>query len=225
MKTVNYYEPGKAVPSIQIKAVFRHQSSASDSVPELFYQLALKGIQEPNIITVDIDPSLSIIDSQCTFQAGLGTCTCSHNRCSLIHHLHACIILYYMHVPYCIIILIHAGVSVELQEIMLNTGIRKEDLNNKVTDENVRRFASKFADYNWLECAITLGLDESERRAIRTDVQLDSEFLKAHEMLQMWHKRNGYRATYRILVDACCSHKNMRLAMDLCHLLKQYNLC
>ncbi len=117
------------------------------------------------------------------------------------------------------LLLIHAGVSVELQEIMFSTGIRKEDLNNEV--KNVMHLASKFADHNWLEYAITLGLNDSELRHIKTDLQLDSEFLKAHQMLKMWHRRNGCKATYKVLVDACCSRKNMKLATDLCQLLNQ----
>ena len=93
-KQLHYYEPGKTVPSIKIKAIFRHQSSASNSVPELFHKLTLKGIREPNIITIDIDPSLPI-DSQCTIQAG--ACTCSVSIFTRVCILCSCMHTAYRH--------------------------------------------------------------------------------------------------------------------------------
>lgn len=80
----------------------------------------------------------------------------------------------------------------------------------------------KFADLipNWQKMANQLELREHQITDIRQDHQLTDSTMKSSKVLNEWHRINGYKASYRVLVDACIKQRDLVLAEGICKVIK-----
>ena len=106
---------------------------------------------------------------------------------------------------------------VSVQDLKTHTGVTDTQLALQCTDEHLNQLAPKVP--NWFTLAVTLGLEEYQRNAIK--VNLDLEYLyKTIEVLKVWKKKMGREATYLRLVRGCLEMSNALLAGDVCTLAK-----
>ena len=87
---------------------------------------------------------------------------------------------------------------------------------NDRSKDDLERLSRKIAD-KWKPLARRLGFDEPEITAF--DLENSRLAGKAHEMLLVWHRREGSAATYQVLYDALCNElvQCKALAEELCY--------
>ena len=102
-------------------------------------------------------------------------------------------------------------------EIIHQSGLKKNQL-DKECDGGFFLQLSDQVDH-WKNYADVLGLKQHEINGISTDSSL-SPRLKCKTMLDTWHNRYGFKATYLQLMKAFVTMENAKLAQTVCNLFK-----
>lgn len=85
----------------------------------------------------------------------------------------------------------------------------------KCSQQHIREISEHVSD--WLSLARCLGLTPADISRITTDPNIVD---RSQEVLIIWNKKFGFKATYKILVDAMLQQKNSELAQRICQLSK-----
>ncbi len=103
------------------------------------------------------------------------------------------------------------------EEIIHQSGLEKNQL-DKQCDSRFFLQLSDQVDY-WRNYADVLGLKEHEISGIKNDSSLSPRF-KCKKMLDIWHSRYAFKATYLELMKAFVTMENAKLAQTVCNLFQ-----
>ena len=103
-----------------------------------------------------------------------------------------------------------------LDHIMEHTGISHQELDQQATSDTLAIIAPHIP--NWQAIASSLGVPHQETLDIDANKSLDVS-MKALSVLNCWLRRNGFRATYRHLVNKCLMLDNAQLAEHVCRIV------
>ncbi len=101
-------------------------------------------------------------------------------------------------------------------DLIQRTGATQQNLEQECSPEKLRTFSEQIS--NWQTLAEDLGLSPASISAIKTDPHIANH--RAHEVLKRWHVKNGFNATYKILVSVMLQQSNVLLAQTICILAK-----
>ncbi len=104
------------------------------------------------------------------------------------------------------------------EEIVARVGINLSDLNEEIPQKRFFEISELLP--NWLKFAGPLGLNKGSVEDIKTDQTLDHT-LKCQKVLEKWHKKLVFKATYRRLIDVCIKLDFCDIAMSLCKMVKK----
>lgn len=107
--------------------------------------------------------------------------------------------------------------SITFLDLIRHVGVSESDLNQKCTREHLDIITKEVG--NWLDYVYALGLSDQETNAIRTDSML-SYGAKSRRMLEVWHNKNGFEATYRRLTNVFLEGGNANIAEIVCKLVQ-----
>ncbi len=96
---------------------------------------------------------------------------------------------------------------------MEHTGVTDQRLDQTATKETLSLLAPHL--HSWLSYANALELSPQQIQDIKTDQNMDSA-MKAVSVLYLWRRRNGFKATYRLLVCVCLRLSDALLAEHVC---------
>ncbi len=103
------------------------------------------------------------------------------------------------------------------EEIISRSGLEKNQLDKECSSHFFLQLSDQ-VDY-WKDYADVLWLKEHEISGIENDSSLSPRF-KCKKMLESWHKRFGFKATYLELMKAFATMGNAKLAQTVCYLFK-----
>ncbi len=106
--------------------------------------------------------------------------------------------------------------SVTCNDLIQRTGVTQQDLERECSPKKLRTLSEHI--FNWKILADDLELSPAEIFAIKTD-PFTAKY-GAREVLNRWHEKNGFDATYKILVDVMLRQSNVSLAQNICILAK-----
>ncbi len=106
---------------------------------------------------------------------------------------------------------------------MSRVGIDKDLLDKECSDGHLRRMSSLLPD--WLTYAKALGFTEPETRDITDNPQLSNSThaMKALRVLEKWHRRHGFNATYHHLIKVCLDLGHVTIATEICKMVKGWS--
>ena len=107
--------------------------------------------------------------------------------------------------------------SVTIDQLVDHVGISKDLLDKPCSTEHLKTIASILP--NWHKYAEALRLSDSQIQDIRLDPLLDTG-MKAQKVMKMWHRANGFKATYDLIVNVCLQLKDVPLAEKICRMIK-----
>ncbi len=107
---------------------------------------------------------------------------------------------------------------ITVADIVRHVGISEEDLDRECSDKHLLEIGIILP--NWLEFAEALDLTDLEIKGIQVNPNVGFE-MKPQKVLELWHDREIFRATYRRLVEICLYRfKHGKSAQKICFLLK-----
>ncbi len=106
--------------------------------------------------------------------------------------------------------------SVTCNDLIQRTGVTQQDLERECSPKKLRTLSEHI--FNWKILADDLELSPTDIFAIKTD-PFAAKY-GAREVLNRWHEKNGFNATYKILVDVMLRQSNVSLAQNICILAK-----
>ena len=106
--------------------------------------------------------------------------------------------------------------AITLDELLKETEICAEKLNQSTSDEHLRAIAIFLT--SWRTVAAFLGLSENDLDAVER--QWKDEQDRRLNVLQRWKGMYGFKATYRKLVEVLLSLAKADIAERICRLLK-----
>lgn len=106
--------------------------------------------------------------------------------------------------------------AITLDELLKETEICAEKLNQSTSDEHLRAIAIFLT--SWRTVAAFLGLSENDLDAVER--QWNDEQDRRLNVLQKWKGKFGFKATYKKLVEVLLSLAKADIAERICHLLK-----
>ncbi len=106
---------------------------------------------------------------------------------------------------------------VTIDELVNRVGINRDLLNQPCSTEHLTKIAPFVS--NWHTYAIVLGVNQPQILSIKSDHTLEAE-MKAHQVLSLWKKANGFNATFSALVDVCLQKNDVQLAESICKIVK-----
>ena len=104
--------------------------------------------------------------------------------------------------------------AVTIDELVEAVGLLPEQLDQKCSDEDLKT-VSKFLD--WRGISPHSGLNDTDQSDIEQDGKDESD--RRLRALQKWKTRFGFKATYRMLVQAYLAIDNVDHAERVCHVL------
>ena len=107
--------------------------------------------------------------------------------------------------------------SVTFFDLIKHVCVSESELKQKCTREHLDIITKEIG--NWLDYVYPLGLSDQETNAIRTDSML-SYSAKSRRMLEVWHNKNGFEATYGQLANTFLQGGNANIAETVCRLVK-----
>ncbi len=107
-----------------------------------------------------------------------------------------------------------------MDQLVHRVGIDEDHLKKECSDKNLRTIAPLLPD--WLTYAKALGFTEPDIRDITDNPQLSSSThaMKALRVLEKWHRRHAFNATYRHLINVCLSCGHATEATEICRIVK-----
>ena len=112
--------------------------------------------------------------------------------------------------------------TVNFSDLTHHVGVSEADLDQQCSREHLATIAKEID--NWLDYAYLLGLSDQDVNGIRADSML-SYGMQVQTTLGMWQKKNGFKATYRCLVEIFLNEKNVTVANVVCSLIKGMRVC
>ena len=110
--------------------------------------------------------------------------------------------------------------SVTIDETVYHVGISKDLLDKPCSTDHLTTIASLLT--NWQKYAEALRLPDSQIQDIKIDPLLDTG-MKAQKVMKMWHRANGFKATYDLIVNVCLQLKDVPLAEKICRMIKGWH--
>ena len=104
--------------------------------------------------------------------------------------------------------------KVTIDELVEVVGLLPEQLDQKCSDDHLYSL-SQFL--NWRRIAPYIGLNDTDQSDTERDGKDESD--KRLKALQMWKRRFGFKATYRMLVQAYLDIDNADHAERVCRIL------
>ncbi len=103
---------------------------------------------------------------------------------------------------------------------MSRVGIDKDLLYKECSNGHLRRISFCLPD--WLTYAKALGFTEPETRDITDNPQLSNSThaMKALRVLEKWHRRHAFNATYHYLIKVCLELGHVTIATEICKMVK-----
>ena len=107
---------------------------------------------------------------------------------------------------------------ITVADIVTHVGISEENLDRECSKEHLQEIGTFLP--NWHEFAEALLLNNAQITGIQNNPNICYE-MKAEKVLELWHRRDVFRATYRRLVDICLHRfKHGESAQKICLLVK-----
>ena len=106
--------------------------------------------------------------------------------------------------------------AITLDELLKETEICTEKLNQCVSDEHLRAIAIFLT--SWRRVAAYLDLSDNDLDDVEQNRKDEQD--KRLNALQIWKGKFGFKATYTKLVEALLSLSKADIAEKICHLLK-----
>lgn len=107
--------------------------------------------------------------------------------------------------------------AVTFHDLIQHVGISESQLDKQCSKEHRNEVAIELG--NWLDYEHLLELSSLDVASIRSDVAL-SYSSQCRKALDIWDRRNGYKATYRRLVDVFLKGGDANGAKFVCQLVK-----
>ncbi len=107
-----------------------------------------------------------------------------------------------------------------MDQLVYRVGINKDLLKEECSDKNLKKIAYLLPD--WLTYAKALGFTDSETRDITDNPQLSNSThtMKALRVLEKWHRRYAFNATYYHLIKVCLTCGHATIATEICKMVK-----
>ena len=106
--------------------------------------------------------------------------------------------------------------AITLDELLKETEICTEKLNQCVSDEHLRAIAIFLT--SWRRVAVYLDLSDNDLDDVERNWKDEQD--KRLKALQIWKGKFGFKATYAKLVEALLFLSKADIAEKICHLLK-----
>ena len=188
------FQPGKMIPSCQLKARFVSSHTITSEIPSFQYCVKLLGAKEP-YNEFNIIPSTTATTN--TEKKGIFNFTTSY-----LTMMQWSIIALYMHCN------IHCYTWFTYVEIASNENHMKPKLKDLLS-ELLTKVASK-----WMNIGILLDIEQGKLKTVKADHGSDSESC-LREMLQIWLNQVEPSPTWSAMAKAIKSVGNPELASDL----------
>ncbi len=108
--------------------------------------------------------------------------------------------------------------SITVADIVRHVGICEVDLDRECSNEHLQEIGTFLP--NWPKFAEALLLTPAQITGIQVNPNICYE-MKAEKVLELWHDRESFRATYRRLVEICLHRfKHGEAAKKICLLVK-----
>ena len=107
----------------------------------------------------------------------------------------------------------NTDISTSVDELLRITGVTEADLNQECSEAVLKQIAEHVID--WRGYAEELSIGQQQIEDIRTDISLSLK-LKVIHVFRRWTESQGFKATYRRLVDVCLKQRNGKLAQEVC---------
>ncbi len=110
--------------------------------------------------------------------------------------------------------------GITLDQLVSRVGIDKDLLDKECSDGHLKRISFRLPD--WLTYANALGFTEPETRDITDNPQLSNSThaMKALRVLEKWHRRHAFNATYHYLINVCLELGHVTIATEICKMVK-----
>ena len=112
--------------------------------------------------------------------------------------------------------------TVTLQELLDKAEFGAEHLKRQCSEKNLLEFATHYCD-QWQMIGHHLKLTRNEITAINNDFMTTEE--KRVRTLMKWKEKFGHKATYKVLIEALLSNKQVDTAERIIERLKQQSEC
>ncbi len=107
---------------------------------------------------------------------------------------------------------------ITVADIVRHVGISEEDLDRECSNEHLQEIGTFLP--NWATFAEALLLTTAQITGIQVNPNICYE-MKAEKVLELWRRRDVFRATYRRLVEICLHRfKHGEAAKKICLLVK-----
>ncbi len=103
---------------------------------------------------------------------------------------------------------------------MNRVGIDKDLLDKECSDDHLRKISYILPD--WLTYAKALRFTDPDTRDITDNLQLSNSThaMKALRVLEKWHMRYAFKATYYYLIEVCLNLGHVTIATKICEMVK-----
>ena len=105
--------------------------------------------------------------------------------------------------------------SITFKELIAHVGISADELNKECSDDHITAISLFLA--NWQTVAPHLGLTEVDEEDVKEEKTKPQD--KRYKSLQKWKTKNGFKATYTVLVEVLLKIGRADLAEKVCRLL------
>ncbi len=102
-------------------------------------------------------------------------------------------------------------------------GVDEDLLKKECSENSLKKIAPLLPD--WLTYAKALAFTEPETRDITDNPQLSNSThaMKALRVLEKWHRRHAFNATYHHLVKVCLDLGHLTIATEICKMVKGWS--
>ena len=110
-----------------------------------------------------------------------------------------------------------SAMAATVQELLDNAGFEGQHLNQQCLEKHLTTIAEHYCD-NWQIIGLYLKLTKNEISAINDNYKTTEE--KRVHVLMKWREKYGRKATYKVLVEAFLSNKQVDTAQRIIEWLK-----
>ncbi len=110
-----------------------------------------------------------------------------------------------------------------MEQLVHRVGVDEDLLKKECSENSLKKIAPLLPD--WLTYAKALGFTEPETRDITDNPQLSNSThaMKALRVLEKWHRRHAFNATYHHLVKVCLDLGHLTIATEICKIVKGWS--
>ena len=112
--------------------------------------------------------------------------------------------------------------TITLQDLLGKAEFDSQHLNQQCSENDLVEIATRYCD-KWQMIGYHLKLEQNEITAINDNYKTAEE--KRVRVLMKWKDRNAYKATYKVLIEAFLSNKQVDTAQKIIEWLKHQSEC